>query len=249
MSDPSVVALGYENTEGCYKRLSALTAQARRDGAFPALEDQTRRIEQVPSDDGPAAALRFTAEVYRRDRTEGQEYAIVVAVEKRTLIPLLRQGFDDFGVPIVALAGYSSQTLADDVAALVADDGRSSVLLIASDFDPTGEDIPRDFEQRTGCWDEVQRVALTDEQVAAYGLPENPGKATDSRAREFARRHGGLVQVELEALEPAQLIALYRDAFDEFWDVTQYDAVIAQEDEERDRLTELADRFDESDRR
>lgn len=46
VSDPS---LGYPNTQVAYSRLSHLTAQARRDGNFPALEDLTRSITEYVS--------------------------------------------------------------------------------------------------------------------------------------------------------------------------------------------------------
>ena len=35
---------GYTNTQSCYKRLSSLTAEARRLGIFPALSDRTRGV-------------------------------------------------------------------------------------------------------------------------------------------------------------------------------------------------------------
>ncbi len=44
------------------------------------------------------------------------------------------------------------------------------MLLYGGDYDPSGEDIDRDFEKRTNCWDIVKRVALTAEQVKKYGL-------------------------------------------------------------------------------
>ena len=56
----------------------------------------------------------------------------------------------------------------------------------------------RDFTERTDCWQEVRRVALTAAQVKEYALPPQPGKETDSRARGFVSVHGRLVQVELD---------------------------------------------------
>jgi hypothetical protein len=53
------------------------------------------------------------------------------------------------------------------------------VLIYAGDFDPSGEDIDRDFIQRTACFDEVVRVALSLEQVERYDQPPQLGKATD----------------------------------------------------------------------
>jgi hypothetical protein len=141
--------------------------------------------------------------------------------------------------------GYASQTLCTDIARTVSDDGRPAVLLVASDFDPSGEDLARDFAERTGCWEHVQRVALTDEDVRAYGLPEMLGKATDSRAEAFTARHGGLVQVELDALDPGVLLAKYRTAAEAWWDEDAHQAVLDQEAAERERLEELADEIDE----
>src|SRR2546430_576820 len=76
----------------------------------------------------------------------------------------------------------------------------SAVLLYAGDFDPSGEDILRDFHAKTQCWSIVRRIALTASQVEHYKLPEAPGKSTDTRAAAFVSSHGRLCQVELDAL-------------------------------------------------
>jgi len=108
------------------------------------------------------------------------------------------------------------------------------------DFDPSGEDIDRDFAARTGCWDKVVRVALNAEQVQQYSLPPNPGKSTDSRAGGFVQRHGQLVQVELDALDPTALRTLLQDALNEFWDTSAYQSVLAQEQSDLGRLRAAA---------
>jgi hypothetical protein len=112
------------------------------------------------------------------------------------------------------------------------------VLLYAGDHDPSGEDIDRDFVDKTDCWDKVVRVALTAEQVDAYGLPPMPGKETDSRAAGFVAKHGELRQVELDALDPDDLEALYQDALDRFWDDDAYQDALEQEEADRSVLAE-----------
>jgi hypothetical protein len=134
------------------------------------------------------------------------------------------------------LIGYGSQTYVDDVIADVRATGRPAVLLYAGDHDPRGEDIDRDFTARTDCWDEVRRVALTAEQVERYALPPQPGKDTDSRAAGFIARHGRLVHVELDALPPDVLRALYADAIAEFWNDDAHDATLEREAAERRTL-------------
>jgi len=109
-------------------------------------------------------------------------------------------------------------------------------LLYAGDFDPSGEDIDRDFVARVGGFDEVRRVALTSEQVLRYDLPTLPGNADDSRAAAFLERHGTLVQVELDALAPDVLRDLYADAISGFMDTSTFEAELAREREQRARL-------------
>ena len=83
------------------------------------------------------------------------------------------------------------------------------MLLYAGDSDPSGEDIPRDLDERLNGALQVERFALTAEQVEQHDLPPQPGKTTDARAAAFRRRHGRLVQVELAALPPNELRTLY----------------------------------------
>lgn len=60
------------NVLPAYKRLSALTAEARRNGTFPELADRTRQVHEFQCWASPQDALADAATYYRRDRTEGQ---------------------------------------------------------------------------------------------------------------------------------------------------------------------------------
>jgi hypothetical protein len=224
------------NTQAAYKTLSAKTAEARRQGWFPRLMDRGRAIHRFRSFAGDTQARGWLRRIYRRDRTEGQGWALYLGVEKAGIVEQLTDWFGDLGLPVLALGGYSSQSYVEDVAEDVAGQGRPAVLLYAGDHDPSGEDIDRDFLARAGCFTQVERVALTAEQVEAYRLPPQPGKATDSRAAGFVARHGRLVQVELDALAPDDLQALYQAAIDRYWDPAAYSAALAREAEERGRL-------------
>ena len=229
------------NTKSAYTVLSSRTAEARREGNFPAFIDNTREIDRPWSFGGPEEATDWLVRAYRRDRTEGQEYSIYLGVEKRGIVEQLRAWFGhDLGIPILALGGYSSQTYIDEIRSDVRRQARPGILLYAGDFDPSGEDIIRDFEERLGCFQEVRRIALTAEQVEEYDLPPQMGKATDTRASAFIARHGRLVQVELDALPPDTLRGLYQEALDDFWDEEVYEEVLQQERGEREELRKSA---------
>lgn len=64
--------LGYRNTRSDYTQLSDRTAEGRRQGAFPALLDQTRAIHQPAHWANGREALEALARQYRCDRTAGQ---------------------------------------------------------------------------------------------------------------------------------------------------------------------------------
>ena len=200
------------NVQGAYKGLSSKTAEARREGTFPDLSDRTRSIHQYQHWASPQDALNDAASCYRVDRTEGQKVSLYLGVEKATMVNQMQSWFGDLGVPILALSGYASQSYTDTTARHADAQDRPAVLLYAGDHDPSGEDIDRDFVARTGCFDIVERVALSSDQVAQYALPVAPGKTTDSRKASFIARHGELVQVELEALAPDVLQGLFTDA-------------------------------------
>jgi hypothetical protein len=110
------------------------------------------------------------------------------------------------------------------------------VLLYAGDFDPSGEDIERDFLVRAACFAETMRVALDWNQVEEFDLPPQEGKASDSRAPAFAARHGRLVQVELDALPSDVLRGMYERALAPYWDKSTFEAVTRREDQERRSL-------------
>lgn len=232
------------NLQTHYRRLSGMTAAARRDNAFPALLDRTSRIERYQSFDGPADAIRYMRNMYRRDRTQGQEWSIYIGVEKSGLSAQLDAWFSDpLGIPHVALGGFASQTLCDQVRRDIERQGRPAVLIYAGDFDPSGMAISEDFISRVGIFDRQHRVALTPEQITQHNLIENPdpeGAAKvrrDPRAAAFVHQYGQLVQYEVDALPPEALRNMYRTAINEYWDDATYQAVMGREVEDREALS------------
>ncbi|MEV8634311.1 hypothetical protein AB0395_21915 [Streptosporangium sp. NPDC051023] len=226
------------NNISSYKRLSALTAAARRKGTFPDLADHGRHIARPLSFADVTDARGWLRRVYRRDRTAGQPAAIYLGVEKDALVAQLAAWYDDLGLPVIALRGYGSQTIADLVRRDAQRVGRPAILLYAGDFDSSGEDIERDFVARTGCWMHTERVALIADQVAEFELPPQPGKATDSRAAAFTAVHGCLVQVEVDALVPDDLHHLFDLALARWWDPNAYEAVLEAEQRDLGQLDE-----------
>jgi hypothetical protein len=236
--------LGYPNTQPAYARLSHLTAQLRREEEFPPLEDLTRSISEYASWSSLASYLADAPSRYRRDRTEGQEVIPVVIAEKATLLTQLDEWFGlPMGLPVIALRGYSSESLEREITDRF-DDGDDYAAIYVGDFDPSGVDIERNVRQYVDeFFVDWTRVAVTPEIIDAYHLPENPGKTTDTRARRFAAEYGRLVQVEVEALDPDHLRDLIRRAIRAYWDADTAARVLEAERVEREELRRLVERY------
>ena len=226
------------NTRSAYTQLSKNTAEARRAGNFPDLMDRTRNIYERTTFESPEEARQYIAEVYRRDRTEGQEYSVYLGVEKEGMVEQLSSWFGKFGLPIISLKGYASQSYVDIVTSHAIRRNRPAILIYAGDFDPSGIDIDRDFRERTRCFDAVHRIALNEEQITEHNLPPLMGKASDSRAAAFIERYGQLIQVELDALPPDILRDLYTEAIDRYFDLSTWEQVLDIEKQERQELAE-----------
>lgn len=231
------------NTRNYYQRLSSVTAEGRRNRTFPALLDKQSRIGRCMSFAGPADAQAWLRDLYRRDRTEGQPWHIVLGVEKDGQSEQLDRWFTEpLGIAHVALGGYASQSLVDKMRDDLLFQGRPTVLIYAGDHDPTGEDIDRDFLARTGLFDKVVRIGLNADQLIELNIPPNnldpkvkAKLGRDSRARAFIERHGYLDQYELDAIAPDVLRDLYWNAIQGFWDDDAYQIVLRAEEADKQR--------------
>lgn len=225
------------NEQNKYNTLANRTAEARRDGCFPDLIDRGRKIHRAPSWDAPDDALTGVTRYYRRDRTEGQPYTVVLGVEKAGLVVQMESWFGQYGVPIVALGGYASTPYIADVMDYVNRYDRPAVFLYAGDLDATGVDIYRHFRERTpGRWHHAERIGLTVEQMERHNLVKMPGKPDDTRAEAFIAEYGELFQVELDALAPEDLRSVFDAEFARFWVMQAYDDIRAQEADDLETL-------------
>ena len=79
---------------------------------------------------------------------------------------------------------------------------------------------------------EMVRLAVTPEQIEEFDLPTAPPKATDNRSFDDTRT------VQAEAIDPAVLAALVREATIQRMGLDIWNDVIAREERIRDELVE-----------
>lgn len=223
--------LVYRNTTDAYTTLVRHTAALRRLGLFPPFEDSTRWIDTPLS--FRSAEHRMTAALRSMllDRTEGQPWQTWVVVEKRGLRGRVVTWTEHLGLPVVPLGGFGSETLERKVRQAIRRDGRPSRGLFVSDFDPSGLLLSDVFQRHVG-FDQVERVALTAEQVDDLDLPTDPAPEEDSRLAWFREQTGRDVQVEvdaLDALHPGVLEDSLRAEIEAEWDEDAHAAALDRE--------------------
>lgn len=152
--------------------------------------------------------------------------------------------------------------------------GQRVVVLHLGDHDPSGIDMSRDIEDRLRMFiaqDEfgcdysdadtdgdrkevyldatersltIDRIALNMDQIRRYNPPPNPAKMTDSRGTGYVNRFGPS-SWELDALDPATLVALIQNAVDDLKDPGLWDEAVEREESEREVLTACSERWSE----
>jgi hypothetical protein len=239
------------NTVSAYKRLSEVLAKARYEGEFPwyLLKDVTRRkihkeVEtRYPTSPLSPEDLKRILEEYidsytdvRVNPWEDQRCRVIVVVEKEALADAVSNFIDEvwpYGVyQVRVIRGYDSATDIHELAKTIEDipENQIPVVLQLGDYDPSGEDIVRDFRERLKMLSKRQdivfeKVAVTLDQIIELQLPCKPESAdeiekmrrdpryksyiaklqqlaeTDERVRKLIEMYGSPeIRVELDAL-------------------------------------------------
>jgi 5S rRNA maturation endonuclease (ribonuclease M5) len=272
-----LVTLGVlPNTASAYKGLSRVTAEARYEGEFPPglIRDVTRAVEQLePEESHPEGPL--DKETLRKtvlgvldgffsvrvNPWADQPKRVVVLIEKEAqfslVTKLIKEDFEHGVLQAVFSRGYDSATDMIRLAGAISGinrEGKKAVLLIITDFDPSGEDIARDYSSRLRKIDpsldfEAKKIAVTKRQIEEFNLPATPESLEeiaklrrDPRYSRFVTEHG-LVRVELDALvalRPDDFRRVLRGEIRRHFDRRIYEKVTRPKEE---RLRELAQRY------
>jgi hypothetical protein len=239
-----------EKTEAEYQgTVIRLLTEMRLDGSIPFnwIVDESRRTRTTATFENVADALKDCAKYYRRSALRECDDYIEVWSEKEALAGIIWDVAGDYDVPVVVSKGMPSLTQLYGSAVQIAradDAGKRTHIYQFGDHDPSGVLIPQTIERRLYelceqldcCPPTIERIALTEEQIATHNLPTRPTK------REGNRHANGFVgdSVELDALPPNALRELVRDCIERHIPPWQLDALRAAEESERETLLKLA---------
>jgi hypothetical protein len=213
----------YANTKADYRRLSRVTTIARRAhrnwqlaGADSASEpaegiphgwivDETRQASVYASWRDMSDFLDSVKTQYRRDAWQGQPNYCEIWCEKATILGSIRPITKEWGVGFRVTHGFTSTGMEGATGRLFENTSRPITVLYLGDHDPSGRSIEQDLHSRiqasSGKPFRMVRVAIHEQDIAAFSLPPKRIKDTDSRAKHFRAAFGqDAPTVELDAL-------------------------------------------------
>lgn len=252
-----------KNEEKSYKRIGEIVSRARLGGIldWDAVEDRVRIPKMPPEFDSLDQLVEAAFASYRLPRLMGQDTYVELWVEKDALAGVLAPIASKYHIGLMVNRGYSSTSAmkeaGDRIRAKCDEIGTGSAhILYLGDFDPSGEDMVRDVDDRLGLFAnhgleegaedvqgiaeghihiEVQKIALTMPQIKQHRPPPNPAKLTDSRAKEFVAKHGKQ-SWEVDALPPRALRHLIELELDSLIDVDKVEKIKAKEEADKKML-------------
>jgi len=230
-----LVSIGYPNNIPAYKRVVDSTSKARWDNQieFDAFIDRERtlygRTAWEPKDLKSEIAhaknqVKAWLSSYGLNRWSNQNQYVEVWIEKKALQGVFERPCLYKSVALAPCKGYPSLTFLNEAFERLSEvegQGKEITIIYFGDYDPSGEDIPRSLKDnlsRMGIDIEVERIGLTPEQIAKYKLPGVPAKTTDSRTAAWS----GSEAVELDAMDPKDLVKLCEDAIERHFDRDLY---------------------------
>lgn len=271
-----VATYDFPKKEEDYKRLIKIVAKARRASLvegdnfipFDAIRDDRGQYRDPWEFDDQASYLEYLVAItrdFKLRQQAGQEQVLEMWCEAAGMVPIMVDIAHPYGLRVNSGGGYDSVTAKHKLASRVVDrwekEERRTVILHVGDFDPSGEnlcdvlheDVLHMVSQR--CWDggrvradvfEIERVALTGQQVIDRQVITAPPKPTDARMAAFLRTNSWVAEelgtdnitAQLEALTPDELRGLIEEAIEAHFDHDTLADLRDRQDTIQERLTE-----------
>jgi DNA topoisomerase VI subunit A len=205
--------------------------------------DESRITHENQTYDSIADAVEDTAKFYRKSALRDCPDHVEIWVEKAGLGSIIWKEASEYDVPTVISKGMPSLSQLYECSkriAYAAANGKITYIYQFGDHDPSGCLIPEVIKARIKqfCerWDchlpEIERIALTKEQIDEHGLPTRPTKRNGNpHAKDFEGD-----SVELDALPARVLRNLVRECIEHHVSSEQLAALRTAEESERELL-------------
>lgn len=216
------------NNEKSYTKIKRLISDGRLAGLidWQAIVDRTRYLRGGGYSYSPAQKIKELSAGFTVDKWQNQPKYVEVWCEKDALIDIVGCACENTTTRYLSCRGYSSLSMIRESAIRFNEQrqkkNKDCYLLYLGDHDPSGIDMTRDISERLklfGAKVQVERIALTMEQIELLKPPPNPAKISDSRSPAYVEKYGQN-SWELDAMPPSfikDLIEAKIEGLLDFW--------------------------------
>jgi hypothetical protein len=230
-----------EKSEAGYNKVQTDLTLMRRAGELPYgwLADNTRWQRKPDTFSSIEQALQDTARFYRKALWDDVDAYVEIWLEKDALSGVIDPITFAYDVPLMVARGYASLSFLHSAAEHIGSLDVPTHIYHLGDFDPSGVNAGEKIEETLmemapDAENNFERLAVTEQQIADWDLPSRPTKASDTRSKSF-----GAISVELDAIAPALLRALVRDAIEDHLPRAQFNMLKVAEASEREIISKF----------
>lgn len=238
------------NTKSQYDHLIVAVGKGRMAGLidWDMLEDRTRYLMGQTYFESGLDAMEKRRDEFLTDKWLDQEWRPEVWVEKDAQVGIIEPICQELGVNYYSCRGYNSMSECWRAGQRFANYyrvGQRPIVFHLGDHDPSGIHMSEDNSKRIDTFTGVRvtfvRLALTMAQIRKYAPPPNEAKESDARYKSYVDRFGTTECWELDALEPAVVHEIIKEAVLQVRDEKKWDAALLYEATEKQTLTEVVD--------
>lgn len=258
----------WPNTKSVYKRLSTWLRDKRLDGSIDWRVIRDGGSREYDRGDwtltNPRQHIRMwlnlflrIAERYSLPMWQDQPKMVFVISEKEADYPVIKFLVDDMNADTAYVRGYSGWRMIFEMVEDIKNAKRKPVVIALSDFDPSGGDEVKKTGKdlvsfilkamaQLGIEAEVEKVAITKEQIEKFDLPHRPEDVSEiaklRRDPRFKTWPHGLYRVETAALrarEPDYFDKVIKDAVQKHFDQDIYATVEKATEDARERIDDF----------
>jgi len=244
----------FQNNDHSYQDVTDLLTRLRLDGSIPfdAIEDETRPVIIWKTHRSVGTFIEEQIEDflggYSRDLLQSQPNHIELLVEKNTVAAVLEDIASKYTIPMTSGRGYSSLPPRKGMVDRFRASGcEKLVVIVVSDFDPEGQDIPNAFglslRDDFGVEPDklvIIKAALTHHQTQDMDIPDGRSgkeKGEGSRYKKFVDAYGEKFW-ELEAVPNDTLCEIVENTIKRTIDLK---AFLREVEIERDEQVDLVE--------
>ena len=251
-----VVRQFIENSDKAYNSLSRMCVKARDEGSLAeeSFADRLREIDKLSSWDNLTSFLSTVRNAYQKDVWDTQDNYVEIWSEKDALRGVISEITHRYDVILLIIRGQLSRTAVWEgyqrFSNAVAN-GKNCNLFYFGDFDPSGIGIYRSLKKRLidfkdGELEEhlnIERIALSEDQIAEYELPTIAAKKEDPNYPMFIKEYSDRA-VELDALPPDVLRDMVENMIHSCLDNKKLKLARDMEKREKTKLKAMIDTID-----